>query len=100
MPLKRAAKGQNTLLQAAQAALESAPVNAGGDEEARLVRNARQTALLDLGLAHRKYAGGLEKHQQLIMNISDIFTEVFAIESVFLRSTKIGPSGRTAPAFC
>src|SRR5258708_4406035 len=99
MPLKRAAKGQNTLLQAAQAALESAPVNAGGDEEARLVRNARQTALLVLGLAHRKYAGGLEKHQEIIMNISDIFTELFAMESVFLRSRKIGPSGKTA-AIC
>ena len=100
MPLKRAAKGQTTLLQAAQAALESAPVNAGGDEEARLVRNARQTALLVLGLACRKYAGDLEKQQEIIMNISDIFTEVFAMESVFLRSRKIGPSGKTAAAIC
>src|SRR5258708_33240450 len=50
MPLKRAAKAQNTLLQPAQASLESAPVNDGVVAEARLVRNARQTALLVLGL--------------------------------------------------
>jgi len=100
MPLKRAAKGQNTLLQAAQAAVESPAANTGGDEETRLVRNARQTALLVLGLACRKYAGDLEKQQEVIMNISDIFTEVFAMESVFLRSRKIGPSGKTAAAIC
>jgi hypothetical protein len=100
MPLKRAAKGQNTLLQAAQAAVESPSANTAGDDEARLVRNARQTALLVLGLAHRKYTDDLEKHQEVIMNISDIFTEVFAMESVFLRSRKIGPSGKTAAAIC
>lgn len=100
MPLKRAAKGQNTLLQAAQAALESTPANTSGDEETRLVRNARQAALLVLGLAHRKYADALEKHQEVIMNISDIFTEVFALESVFLRSQKIGPAGKVATAIC
>lgn len=100
MPLKRAAKGQNTLLQAAQAAVESPSASAGGDEETRLVRNARQTALLVLGLAHRKYADGLEKNQEVIMNISDIFTEVFAMESTFLRSRRIGPSNQTAAAIC
>ena len=96
MPLKRAAKGQSALLETArEAARNGAQVPAaGGDEEMRLVRSARQIALLTLGLADKKYGAGLEKQQEVIMNLSDIFTEVFAMESTVLRSRKMGTTGK------
>jgi hypothetical protein len=101
MPLKRAAKGQNGLLEAARKAIETtAGVATDGDAEMRLVRNGRQIALLVLGLADKKYAGGLEKQQEIIMNISDIFTEVFAMESTWLRSRKFGKAAKAANAIC
>jgi alkylation response protein AidB-like acyl-CoA dehydrogenase len=104
MPLKRAAKSGNTLLESAREAARNGVhvPSASSDEEMRLVRCARQIALLTLGIADKKYGAALEKQQEVIMNISDIFTEVFAMESTLLRSRKMGATGKgeTAAAIC
>jgi alkylation response protein AidB-like acyl-CoA dehydrogenase len=101
MPLKRAAKGQGTLLEAAKEAVR----NAGSSKAAisnddALVHNAKQIALLALGLAHQKHGADLEKQQEVIMNISDCLLEAFAMESTLLRSRKMkmGSSGKAAIA--
>ena len=67
-------------------------------EEARLVRNAKQIALLTLGVAYEKYSAQLEKQQEVIMNISDIIMEVFAMESSLLRSQKLASAGTATNA--
>jgi hypothetical protein len=98
MPLKRAAKGQSTLLEAARAAVEkTVPPKAPTSDDA-LVQNAKQIALLALGLAHKKYASELEKQQEVVMNISDSLLEAFAMESTWLRSRKMETSGKGAIA--
>jgi alkylation response protein AidB-like acyl-CoA dehydrogenase len=92
MPLKRAARGQLPLLEAARAILHHNEPQAGGesaDAELSLVHNAKKIALLTLGLAHRKYGAQLEQQQEVIMNLSDIIMEVFAMESSLLRSRKL-----------
>src|SRR5580692_9223807 len=101
MPLKRAARGQLPLLEAARAILqETTPHSreAGADAEMNLVHNAKKIALLTLGVAHQKYGAQLEQQQEIIMNLSDIIMEVFAMESSLLRSRKLAATGAGANA--
>jgi len=108
MPLKRAARGQLPLLDAARAILqqtERQPAEAIGesaDAELSLVHNAKNIFLLTLGVAHEKYGAKLEQQQEIIMNMSDIIMEVFAMESGLLRSRKLATAGGgvNAPDAC
>src|ERR1700678_3241591 len=99
MPLKRAARGQLGLIPAVQAVLGGAGKGATAsastekDEEARLVHSAKKIGLFSIGIAFQKYQGELEKQQEVVMNISDIVMEVFAMESSLLRSRKLEASG-------
>ena len=98
MPLKRAARGLLPLFEAAQKELNknSADENAGSnDPEARLVQNAKKISLLTLGIAHKKYGAELEKYQEVVMSLSDLFMETFAMESVLLRCRKIAAAGES-----
>jgi len=102
MLLKRAARGQLALIPAVQAVLnETVKVTTGSadaDEEARLVQSAKKIALFMIGIAYHKYGAELEKQQEIVMNISDIVMEVFAMESSLLRSRKLAASGKGANA--
>jgi len=95
MPLKRAARGQLPLFEAARAIVQQTETQSGGesaDAEMSLVRNAKRIALLTLGLAQLKFGAKLEQQQEIIMNLSDIIMEVFAMESSLLRSRKLAVS--------
>ena len=100
MPLKRAARGQLPLFEAARAVLQEVepPLTNTDDSEFSLVRSAKKIALLTLGVAHAKYGAQLEQQQEIIMNLSDIIMEVFAMESSLLRSRKLAASGAGANA--
>jgi alkylation response protein AidB-like acyl-CoA dehydrogenase len=96
MPLKRATRGTLPLLDAARVVTQESvaqPANVAGDAEVSLVHNAKKIALLTLGLAHEKYGAKLEQQQEIIMNMSDIIMEVFAMESSLLRSRKLAAAG-------
>jgi alkylation response protein AidB-like acyl-CoA dehydrogenase len=98
MLLKRAARGQLALLPAVQAVLNGKFTKTleseDGDEETRLVHNAKQIALLAIGIANQKYGTELQKQQEVLMSISDIIMEVLAMESTLLRSRKLAASQR------
>ncbi len=98
MPLKRAAKGQSTLLEAAKEAISKSGTPPSPATDAELVQNAKQIALLALGLAYGKHGAELEKQQEVVMNISDCLLEAFAMESTWLRSGKMGSNGKGAIA--
>ncbi len=102
MLLKRAARGQLALIPAVQKVMEEAVDGAtasdGSGEETRLVANAKKIALLTLGLAYQKHSGALEKQQEVIMNIADILTETFAMESTLLRTRKLAVGGKETNA--
>jgi len=98
MPLKRAAKGQGTLVEAAKESVSKGGNSRSAMTDAILVQNAKQIALLALGLAHRKHGADLEKQQEVVMNISDCLLEAFAMESTWLRGRKMGTSGKGAVA--
>jgi alkylation response protein AidB-like acyl-CoA dehydrogenase len=94
MPLKRAARGLLPLLEAANAELRTADAQAAaGDAETQLVRQAKKISLFTLGVAHQKYAAELEKQQEVVMSLSDLFMETFAMESTLLRSRKLAVAG-------
>ena len=97
MLLKRAVRGQLALLPAVEAVLsgKSGKLSVSGDEEMRLVHNAKQIALLTLGIANQKYGKELQRQQEILMSIADIIMEVLAMESTLLRNRKLAASGRS-----
>jgi alkylation response protein AidB-like acyl-CoA dehydrogenase len=97
MPLKRAARGLLPLLDAAQKELaDTGQEKANADPEMRLVYNAKRIALFTLGVAYQKHGVGLEKHQEEVMSLSDLFMETFAMESTLLRCRNLAASGNSA----
>lgn len=101
MPLKRAARGLLPLFEAARGILqasESQIAKMPADPELGLVREVKKIALLTLGVAHQKYGAQIEQQQEIVMNLSDIFMEVFAMESALLRSRKLAAAGSVANA--
>ena len=98
MLLKRAARGQSPLLSRAEAALQPTAPDADGGEEMRLVANAKRIALIIVGMAVRDFGARLEKEQEVLMNISDIILQVFALESSLLRQRKLAARGPAANA--
>jgi alkylation response protein AidB-like acyl-CoA dehydrogenase len=102
MLLKRAARGQLALLPAVQGVVSGkstkAPSSVDSDEEARLVHNAKQIALLAIGIANQKYGTELPKRQEVLMSLADIIMEVLAMESTWLRSRKSEGAGGGANA--
>jgi hypothetical protein len=105
MLIKRAARGQLSLLPAAAALVNeiqkgnigASEADAAG-EEMRLVRNAKNIALLTLGLAFQKYQAAIENQQETLMNLADIIMDAFAMESSLLRTRKAAASGKATIA--
>jgi alkylation response protein AidB-like acyl-CoA dehydrogenase len=102
MPLKRAARGLLPLLEGAQKELvNTGQGEASADPEKRLVQNAKRIALFTLGVAHQKHGADLEKHQEVVMSLSDLFMETFAMESTLLRCRNLAANGNsTANDIC
>jgi alkylation response protein AidB-like acyl-CoA dehydrogenase len=63
-----------------------------GDEplaqEKYLVKNAKKIGLLAAGLAAQKFGKALEKEQEILVNIADIISNAYAMESAVLRTEK------------
>jgi alkylation response protein AidB-like acyl-CoA dehydrogenase len=103
MLLKRAQRGQLPLAEAVkklQAEVLGGPSlsSDGAGEESKLVKNAKKIALLVLGVAYQKYLSALEEQQEVLANITDITMNVFAMESVLLRTSKLAAHGKGAVA--
>ncbi|MGG3912473.1 acyl-CoA dehydrogenase family protein [Rossellomorea vietnamensis] len=93
--LRKAMKGELPLLQKAQALQEELmmlmPEEVGDEplaQEKYLVKNAKKIGLMLAGLAAQKYGKALEKEQEILVNIADIVSEAYAMESVVLRTEK------------
>ncbi|MFK9090049.1 acyl-CoA dehydrogenase family protein [Bacillus salipaludis] len=93
--VKKAIKGELPLFQKAMALQEELMMlmpEEPGDEplaqEKYLVKNAKKIALLSAGLAAQKFGKALEREQEVLANIADIISAVYAMESVVLRTEK------------
>ena len=98
MLLKRAQRGQLGLVEAVkklQAEILAGPaLGSGGDEESKMVVNAKKIALFALGVAYQKYMNGLEDQQEILAGITDIAMNAFAMESTWLRTQKLAAHGK------
>jgi len=93
--LRKAMKGELPLLQKAQSLQEELmmlmPVEIGDEpleQEKYLVRNAKKIGLLVAGVAAQKFGTKLEREQEILVNIADIISNVYAMESALLRTEK------------
>jgi len=106
MLLKRAQRGQLPLVEAVkklQAEIMGGPSLAtGGDEDTKLVANAKKVALFALGVAYQKYMNTIEEQQEVLAAITDIAMNAFAMESVLLRTQKLAKTnkGEVAAEMC
>jgi alkylation response protein AidB-like acyl-CoA dehydrogenase len=98
MLLKRAQRGQLPLVEAIkklQAEILGGPtLSANGDENTRLVENAKKVSLFALGVAFQKYMTALEDQQEILAGITDVAMNAFAMESVSLRTQKLAKLGK------
>ena len=105
MLLKRAQRGQLPLVEAVkklQAEILGGPSLAEGDEDSRLVANAKKVTLFALGVAFQKYMAALEEQQEVLAGITDIAMNAFAMESTLLRTQKLAKlhKGDVAAQMC
>jgi alkylation response protein AidB-like acyl-CoA dehydrogenase len=93
--VKKAIKGELPLFQKAMALQEELMMlmpEEPGDEplaqEKYLVRQAKKLALVAAGLSAQKFGKALEAEQEILANIADIISNVYAMESAVLRTEK------------
>jgi len=93
--LKKALKGELPLLQHAQALEEELmmmmPEEMGEEtleQEKYLLKNAKKIVLLGAGLAAQKYIQKLEDEQEILVNLADMVSAVYNMESAILRTEK------------
>jgi butyryl-CoA dehydrogenase len=92
MLLKRAQRGQLPLVEAVkklQAEILGGPSLSEGDEDSKIVANAKKVALFALGVAYQKYMASLEEQQEILAGLTDIAMNAFAMESSLLRTQKL-----------
>jgi alkylation response protein AidB-like acyl-CoA dehydrogenase len=107
MLMKRSMKGQLALIPAAQKLLDEILGMGPGEElvddqplaeEIKLVEGAKKVALLVAGSAVQRFMMALEKEQEVIGALSNLVMDVYAMESVLLRTLKKLSAG--APETC
>ncbi|MFB7139300.1 acyl-CoA dehydrogenase family protein [Gottfriedia sp. NPDC056225] len=93
--LRKAMKGELPLLQQAEQIQEELmmlmPSEVGDaplEQEKYLVRNAKKIAIMIAGLAVQKFGKALSNEQEILVNIADIVSNVYAMESTVLRTEK------------
>ncbi len=97
MLLKRAMKGQLDLMTPAQKVLgELMSLPDMGEEdttlfaaEKKIISNMKKAILMVAGSAVQKFMMDLAKEQEIIMNIADMIIQLYAAESVLLRTEKL-----------
>ncbi|MER1264966.1 acyl-CoA dehydrogenase family protein [Bacillus sp. C2(2022)] len=93
--MKKAMKGELPLFEKAKALQEELmmlmPEEPGDgvlEQEKYLLRNAKKTALMIAGLAAQKYGKPLDQEQEILVNIADIVSQIYAMEAAILRTEK------------
>lgn len=93
--MKKAMKGELPLLQKAQGLQEELmmfmPEEPGEEpleQEKYLLQNAKKILLMAAGLGVQKYGEKLEDEQELLANVADIINEIYAMESIIVRTDK------------
>ncbi len=102
--MKRAMRGQLPVMAAIKRVMEEAMeppgFDAGGDKDETL---ARETAILKLmkkaalfmsGVASQRFMAALESEQEVMADLADVISQIFAFESALLRARKQVDGGK------
>ena len=106
--MKRALKGELPLLGAIKKLMDEVmqpPSFDEGDgvgdalaEEAEKLESVRKMALFAAGVASQKYMAGLEEQQEIMADLADMISQVFALDSALVRARKMGSKSGAAVA--
>ncbi|MFB4166195.1 acyl-CoA dehydrogenase family protein [Alteribacillus sp. JSM 102045] len=93
--MRKAMKGELPLLQRAEKLQEELmimmpeePGDAPLEKEKYLLKNAKKVFLMVAGNGAQKYGKSLEQEQELLMNVADIVSDIYSMESAILRTEK------------
>ncbi len=102
--MKRALSGELPLQAAIKTLMDEVmqppSFDAGGDtgellaHEAELLASLKKIALFTAGVASQRFMAALQEQQEVMADLADIITQVFALESALLRARKLGGAGR------
>lgn len=66
--------------------------------EASILARVRKIGLFAAGVASQRYMTALEDQQEVMADLADIITQVFALESSLLRARKLAAAGKNSAA--
>jgi alkylation response protein AidB-like acyl-CoA dehydrogenase len=103
--MKRAMSGKLPLLGAIKRMMDEvmeAPAF-GGDadagplaHEAKVLATVKKMTLFAAGVASQRFMTGLEEQQEIMADLADMISQVFALESALVRAQKIAHAGRSS----
>jgi alkylation response protein AidB-like acyl-CoA dehydrogenase len=64
--------------------------------EAAVLAAARKMALFAAGVASQRFLTGLEEQQEIVSDLADMISQVYALESALLRARKLAAAGRSS----
>jgi alkylation response protein AidB-like acyl-CoA dehydrogenase len=63
--------------------------------EAEILSSVQKIALFAAGVASQRYMAALQDQQEIMADLADIISQVFALESALLRARKLASSGKS-----
>jgi alkylation response protein AidB-like acyl-CoA dehydrogenase len=104
--MKRAMNGKLQLLGAIKRVMDEVmePPAFGGDadqgqplaHEAAVLAAVKKTTLFAAGVASQRFMTGLEEQQEIMADLADMISQIFALESALVRAQKIAQAGRSS----
>ncbi len=102
--MKRALSGELPLLGAIKTLMDEVmqppSFDAAGDSgevlerETQMLAGVKKIALFSAGVASQRFMTALQEQQEVMADLADIITQVFALESALLRARKLAAAGR------
>jgi butyryl-CoA dehydrogenase len=106
--MKRAMSGKLPLLAAIKRVMDEVtePPAFGGDgdgaeplmHEAAVLAAVKKMALFAAGVASQRFMTGLEEQQEIMAELADMISQVYALESALVRAQKMAHAGRGSAA--
>jgi alkylation response protein AidB-like acyl-CoA dehydrogenase len=104
--MKRATSGKLPLLAAIKRVMDEVtqPPSLDGaassgetlEREAAVLAAVRKMALFAAGVASQRFLTDLENQQEIVADLADMITQVYALESALLRARKLATAGRNS----
>jgi hypothetical protein len=66
------------------------------EREASVLAAVRKMALFAAGVASQRFLTDLENQQEIVADLADMISQVYALESVLLRARKLAAAGRNS----